>query len=101
MVPADRSLTVRTCPTSLVPEAGSCNAARAAGPENRANRSDCALNRHPGFPGAAGLPLLSPDDSELSEDLDKVKAGRKLFPGAAGRGNPTLWVAGGYRSTDR
>jgi hypothetical protein len=44
---------------------------------------------------AAGLPLLSPDDSEVSEDLGKVKAGRKLSPVLLVRGVP-LWVADGY-----
>ncbi len=44
---------------------------------------------------AAGLPLLSPDDSEVSEDLGKVKAGRKLSPVLLVEGIP-LWVADGY-----
>ena len=44
---------------------------------------------------AAGLPLLSPDDSEVSEDLGKVKAGRKLSPVLLVQGVP-LWVADGY-----
>jgi hypothetical protein len=44
---------------------------------------------------AAGLPLLSPDDSEVSEDLGKVKAGRKLSPVLLVQGIP-LWVADGY-----
>lgn len=29
---------------------------------------------------AAGLPLLGPDDSEVSADLEKVKLGQKLSP---------------------
>lgn len=44
---------------------------------------------------AAGLPLLSADDSEVSEDLGKVKAGRKLSPVLLVQGIP-LWVADGY-----
>jgi hypothetical protein len=44
---------------------------------------------------AAGLPLLSPDDSEVSEDLGKVKAGRKLSPVLLVEGIP-MWVADGY-----
>jgi hypothetical protein len=44
---------------------------------------------------AAGLALLSPDDSEVSEDLGKVKAGRKLSPVLLVEGIP-LWVADGY-----
>jgi hypothetical protein len=44
---------------------------------------------------AADLPLLSPDDSEVSEDLGKVKAGRKLSPVLLVEGTP-LWVADGY-----
>ena len=44
---------------------------------------------------AAGLPLLSPDDSEVNEDLGKVKAGRKLSPVLLVQGVP-LWVADGY-----
>ena len=44
---------------------------------------------------AAGLPLLSPDDSEVSADLGKVKAGRKLSPVLLVQGVP-LWVADGY-----
>ena len=44
---------------------------------------------------AAGLPLLSPDDSEVSEDLGKVKAGRKLSPVLLVEGIP-LWAADGY-----
>jgi hypothetical protein len=44
---------------------------------------------------AAGLPLLSPDDSEVVADLDKVKAGTKLSPVLLVWGTP-LWVADGY-----
>jgi hypothetical protein len=44
---------------------------------------------------AAGLPLLGPDDSEVSEDLGKVKAGQKLSPVLLVQGIP-LWVADGY-----
>jgi hypothetical protein len=44
---------------------------------------------------AAGLPLLGPDDSEVTADLDKVKAGRKLSPVLLVHGVP-LWVADGY-----
>ncbi len=44
---------------------------------------------------AAGLSLLSPDDSEVAADLDKVKAGRKLSPVLLIQGIP-LWVADGY-----
>jgi hypothetical protein len=44
---------------------------------------------------AAGLQLLGPDDSEVTADLDKVKAGRKLSPVLLVQGIP-LWVADGY-----
>jgi hypothetical protein len=44
---------------------------------------------------AAGLPLLGTDDSEVSADLDKVKAGKKLSPVLLVQGSP-LWVADGY-----
>jgi hypothetical protein len=44
---------------------------------------------------AAGLPLLAADDSEVSADLDKVKAGKKLSPVLLIQGIP-LWVADGY-----
>ncbi len=44
---------------------------------------------------AAGLPLLSPDDSEVVADLDKVKAGTKLSPVLLVWGIP-MWVADGY-----
>ena len=44
---------------------------------------------------AAGLPLLGADDSEVTADLDKVKAGRKLSPVLLVHGIP-LWVADGY-----
>jgi hypothetical protein len=44
---------------------------------------------------AAGLPLLSADDSEVAADLEKVKRGSKLSPVLLVRGEP-LWVADGY-----
>jgi hypothetical protein len=44
---------------------------------------------------AAGLPLLAVDDSEVAEDLEKVKAGTKLSPVLLVHGVP-LWVADGY-----
>jgi hypothetical protein len=44
---------------------------------------------------AAGLPLLAVDDSEVAEDLGKVKAGTKLSPVLLVHGVP-LWVADGY-----
>jgi hypothetical protein len=44
---------------------------------------------------AAGLPLLGPDDSEVSADLAKVKTGEKLSPVLLVQGIP-LWVADGY-----
>jgi hypothetical protein len=44
---------------------------------------------------AAGLPLLGADDSEVSADLDKVRAGKKLSPVLLIHGTP-LWVADGY-----
>ena len=44
---------------------------------------------------AAGLPLLGPDDSEVSADLEKVKLGKKLSPVLLVQGIP-LWVADGY-----
>ena len=44
---------------------------------------------------AAGLPLLGPDDPEVSADLEKVKLGRKLSPVLLVWGTP-LWVADGY-----
>jgi len=44
---------------------------------------------------AAGLPLLGPDDSEVTADLDKVKAGKKHSPVLLVQGIP-LWVADGY-----
>ncbi len=44
---------------------------------------------------AAGLPLLSPEDSEVVADLRKVKAGKKLSPVLLVHGIP-LWVADGY-----
>jgi hypothetical protein len=44
---------------------------------------------------AAGLPLLSADDSEVAADLEKVKRGSKLSPVLLIQGVP-LWVADGY-----
>jgi hypothetical protein len=44
---------------------------------------------------AAGLPLLAVGDSEVAEDLEKVKAGTKLSPVLLVHGVP-LWVADGY-----
>jgi hypothetical protein len=44
---------------------------------------------------AAGLPLLSPDDSEVAADLDKVKAGKKRSPVLLVQGIPQ-WAADGY-----
>jgi hypothetical protein len=44
---------------------------------------------------AAGLPLLAVDDSEVAEDLEKVKSGTKLSPVLLVHGVP-LWVADGY-----
>jgi len=44
---------------------------------------------------ASGLPLLGPDDPEVTADLDKVKAGKKLSPILLVTGQP-LWVADGY-----
>jgi hypothetical protein len=44
---------------------------------------------------AAGLPLLTVDDSEVAADLEKVKAGKKLSPVLLVQGIP-LWVADGY-----
>ncbi len=44
---------------------------------------------------AAGLPLLPTDDSEVAEDLEKVKQGIKLSPVLLAQGAP-LWVADGY-----
>jgi hypothetical protein len=44
---------------------------------------------------ASGLPLLGPDDSEVADDLEKVKDGKKLSPVLLIRGSP-LWVADGY-----
>jgi hypothetical protein len=44
---------------------------------------------------AAGLPLLDPDDSEVTADLNKVKAGKNLSPVLLVHGIP-LWVADGY-----
>jgi hypothetical protein len=44
---------------------------------------------------AAGLPLLAPDDSEVSDDLGKVKMGTRLSPVLLVQGDP-LWIADGY-----
>ncbi len=44
---------------------------------------------------AAGLPLLSPDDSEVATDLEKVRSGTKLSPVLLVYGAP-LWIADGY-----
>jgi len=44
---------------------------------------------------AAGLPLLDATDSEVAEDLEKIKAGDKLSPVLLVQGAP-LWVADGY-----
>jgi hypothetical protein len=44
---------------------------------------------------AAGLPLLAPDDPEVTADLEKVKSGTKLSPVLLVHGAP-LWVADGY-----
>lgn len=44
---------------------------------------------------AAGLPLLEPRDSEVSKDLQKVKAGEHLAPVLLVQGVP-LWIADGY-----
>lgn len=44
---------------------------------------------------ASNLPLLPPDDSEVANDLEKVKAGTKLSPVLLILGEP-LWVADGY-----
>jgi len=44
---------------------------------------------------ASNLPLLGPDDSEVSSDLEKIKLGEKLSPVLLIEGVP-LWVADGY-----
>ena len=44
---------------------------------------------------ASGLALLPVDDSEVAEDLEKVKHGIKLSPVLLVQGAP-LWVADGY-----
>lgn len=44
---------------------------------------------------ASNLPLLPPEDSEVANDLEKVKAGTKLSPVLLIFGDP-LWVADGY-----
>jgi hypothetical protein len=44
---------------------------------------------------AANLAMLSPQDSEVATDLNKVKAGIRLSPVLLVQGEP-LWVADGY-----
>lgn len=44
---------------------------------------------------ASGLPLLAEDDSEVAEDVNKVKSGHRLSPVLLIEGIP-LWVADGY-----
>ena len=44
---------------------------------------------------AAGLALLGADDSEVVNDMKKIKAGEKLAPVLLVQGTP-LWVADGY-----
>jgi len=44
---------------------------------------------------ASGLVLLAADDSEVANDLGKVKKGEKLSPVLLVHGEP-LWVADGY-----
>ena len=44
---------------------------------------------------AAGLTLLAEDDTEVAEDLNKVRAGTKLSPVLLAYGTP-LWIADGY-----
>ena len=44
---------------------------------------------------ASGLPLLTPEDSEVASDLEKIKFGKKLSPVLLIQGSP-LWVADGY-----
>jgi hypothetical protein len=44
---------------------------------------------------AANLPLLGPQDPEVTTDLNKVKLGNKLSPVLLVQGEP-LWVADGY-----
>jgi hypothetical protein len=44
---------------------------------------------------ASGLPLLAKHDSEVTEDLEKVKSGEKLSPVLLVEGAP-LWIADGY-----
>jgi hypothetical protein len=44
---------------------------------------------------ASGLALLARGDSEVAEDLKKVKAGEKLSPVLLVEGVP-LWIADGY-----
>jgi hypothetical protein len=44
---------------------------------------------------AANLAMLSPQDSEVATDLNKVKAGNRLSPVLLVQGEP-LWVADGY-----
>ena len=63
----------------------------------KAMRNEKALQRYAAkdILRAAGLPLLGPDDSEASADLEKVKLGQKLSPVLLVQGIP-LWVADGY-----
>ena len=44
---------------------------------------------------AANLAMLSPQDSEVATDLNKVKAGNRLSPVLLVQGDP-LWVVDGY-----
>jgi hypothetical protein len=44
---------------------------------------------------AAGLTLLAEDDTEVAEDLQKVRDGKKLSPVLLAHGSP-LWIADGY-----
>jgi hypothetical protein len=44
---------------------------------------------------ASGLPLLGREDSEVANDLDKIRFGKKLSPVLLIQGMP-LWVADGY-----
>ena len=63
----------------------------------KAMRKEKALQRYAAkdILRAAGLPLLGPDDSEVSADLEKAKLGQKLSPVLLVQGIP-LWVADGY-----
>ncbi|MHB8221018.1 MAG: hypothetical protein ACYDHU_11965 [Acidimicrobiales bacterium] len=44
---------------------------------------------------ASGLPLLTSDDVEVRNDLDKIRDGKKLSPVLLVVGEP-LWIADGY-----